>query len=83
MFDFRKNLAGYLDEVEVNKRKVVIKRFGKSVAMVLPYTAEEEIDVSKYFGFMDGGETGEQFLKRVRRNKKELERTRKLRRGNA
>jgi hypothetical protein len=83
VFDFRKNLAGYLDEVETNKRKVVIKRFGRTVAIVLPYDAKDEADGNKYFGFMGEGESGEQFLKRVRRSEKALERTKKLRRGDA
>jgi prevent-host-death family protein len=83
IYEFRKNLASYLDEVEGENTKVVIKRFGKPVAVVVAYEQSDEIDTKRYFGFMGKGEDGEKFLARVRRNARELERTKRLRKGYA
>src|SRR3989338_8999201 len=69
--EFRNKLADYLDDVSKNEISLVISRFGKPLAKVIPL-AEEDSDIDKYFGFLkDSGESGTAFENRIRRNKKE------------
>ena len=81
VFDFRNNLAMYLKEVEEDGTKIVVRRFGKPVGMLVPYGENLVTDYRKFFGFLKGDENGEAFLKRVRRNKRELDRVKRLREG--
>jgi len=70
VYDLRNNLADYLDLVVGSKTNVVVKRFKRPVAMLVPFKADA-VSLNKFFGFMKGGETGEALLRRVRRSKKE------------
>ena len=76
IYDFRKNLATILGEVENNGTKVVIKRFGKPVAVLMKYE-NKDFDATKYFGMFKGEETGENFVNRVRRSEMEKKRVNK------
>jgi len=78
IFEFREDLASYINSVATTENSVVIEKRGKPVAMLVPYKKNAN-DFERYFGFLGGDETGEEFVNRVRRNKRELEHVRKLR----
>jgi len=72
IYCFRDNLARYLNEVVTTEIPLVVCKFNKPIAVVMP--AKKELineDYNKFFGFLEGKESSGQFLKRVRRNKKE------------
>ena len=78
----RDNLASYLDEVVKNDSPLVVYKFNKPIVIIMP--ARKELindDIDQYFGFMGHGETGDQFVKRVRRNPKERKYVENLRKG--
>lgn len=71
VYDFRTNLATYLDLVKSSGVNVVVKRFNKPVAMLSPYR-KDKLDFGPFWGFMKGRrETGIAFENRVRRSVKE------------
>ena len=70
VYDFRNNLADYLSLVELSGSRVMVKRFKKPVAMLVPVD-KQMTDFKRFFGFMGRGESGAAFLRRVRRSKKE------------
>ena len=82
-FDFRNKLSDYLEEIYKSDTPLIVSRFGKPVVKIVPYREKKEEDFMKYFVFMKGKETGVEFEDRVRRNKKERDLVRKVRRGNA
>lgn len=69
----RDNLAKYLNEVAETEIPLVVYRFKKPLAVIIPPKKELlSNDIDNYYGFMEGkDESGEDFVKRVRRNKKE------------
>ena len=70
VYDFRNDLAKYLSLVSSGE-EVIVKKFNKPVAVLSPYK-KKKVNFRKYFGFMGkGGETGEEFVNRVRRSKLE------------
>lgn len=71
VYDFRNDLAGYLDEVAESDRPLVISRFGKPVALVSPYKDTGKSSAKDFFGFLGKGETGDKFLAGVRRSPRE------------
>lgn len=78
VFSFRDDLSSYIDTVLETENPVIIERRGKPVAMLVPYK-KEKYDFKRFWGFLGGKETGEEFLKRVRRSEKELRRIQALR----
>ena len=78
IFEFREDLASFINSVATTENPVVIEKRGKPVAMLVPYK-KNTYDFERYFGFLGGDETGEEFVNRVRRNRRELEHVRKLR----
>jgi len=82
IYMLRDNLAAYLNEVEKTQTPLVVYKFKKPVAVIVP--AKKELikeDINDYFGFMDKGETGEEFVNRVRRNKNEKKYMANLKKG--
>ncbi len=79
----RDNLASYLDEVKTTEVPLVVCKYNKPIAVIMPPKKENiEDDFDKYFGFLGRGEeTGAEFENRVRRNKREREYVKKLRKG--
>jgi len=78
----RDNLASYLDEVTKTEVPLVVCKYNKPIAVIIPPKRENiEDDFDQYFGFMGHGETGDQFVKRVRRNPKERKYVENLRKG--
>jgi prevent-host-death family protein len=72
VYDFRNDLASYLDEMAESDRPLVISRFGKPVAIVYPYDDKKaEVKADNYFGFLGKGGTGEKFLAKIRRSTRE------------
>lgn len=71
VYDFRNDLAGYLDGVAESNQPLVINRFGKPVALVSPYKDTGKSLAKDFFGFLGKGETGEKFLAGVRRSPRE------------
>ena len=67
VWNFRKNLAQYLDLVENKQEQVVINKRGEPIAVVTAYKKGGS-DFGRYFGMFPGNETGEQRLERVRRS---------------
>lgn len=78
-FILRDNLSEYLDLVAKEEKPLVIERYGKPVAVLLPYKDKEKTDYGSFFGFLGGEESGEKYLKRVRRSAREKEKINKLR----
>lgn len=70
IFDLRNKLAEYLSSVVESDSPLVVRRFGKPIAMIVPFDSKS-VSIDEYFGFMGKGESGEAFLKRVRRSEKE------------
>ena len=70
IYDLRSKLAEYLSSVADTQTPVVIRRFGKPIAMIVPFD-KKKISFEKYFGFLGKGETGEAFVNRVRRSHRE------------
>lgn len=68
----RSNLSTIIDKVVKNESPLVVSRFGKPFVIISPYKESVE-NYKKFFGFLDSGENGEEFLSRVRRSKKEKE----------
>ncbi|MEK7597078.1 MAG: type II toxin-antitoxin system Phd/YefM family antitoxin [Patescibacteria group bacterium] len=78
----RDNLASYLDEVIKTEVPLVVYKYKKPIAVIMPPKKELiEDDIDEFFGFLPGNETGVEFVNRVRRNKKEREYVKKLRKG--
>ena len=76
VFDFRNDLAMYLDLVGSGDT-VVVKKFNKPVAILSPYK-KEKLDFRRFYGFMGkDGESGEEFVNRVRRSELEKSWTRR------
>ena len=79
--EFRDKLSEFLSSVAKDETSIVVKRFGKPIAVVSPFRKEEVYDFKKYFGFMKGKESGVEYENRIRRNKREREYVKALRRG--
>lgn len=78
----RDNLASYLDEVKKTEVPLVVCKYNKPIAVIMPPKKENiEDDFDQYFGFLGGGETGDELVKRVRRNKREKKYVENLRKG--
>lgn len=71
VYDFRNDLAGYLDVVAESNQPLVISRFGKPVALVSPYKDTGKSLAKDFFGFLGKGEAGDKFLAGVRRSPRE------------
>jgi len=71
VYDFRNDLASYLDEIAESDQPLVISRFGKPVALVSPYKDIGKSLAKDFFGFLGKGETGDKFLAGVRRSTRE------------
>ena len=71
VFEFRNHLAEYLRLVEQGE-EISITRFDRPVVNIGPAkTKKKSKEFADYFGFWGkGGETGEQYLNRIRRSKK-------------
>ncbi len=79
VFDFRNKLADYLSSVADTERPIIVGRFGKPMAVVVPFN-KKIISFDDYFGFLGKGESGGAYLRRVRRSKREKN-AMKIRRG--
>jgi len=68
----RDNLASYLNEVATQKIPLVVYKYKKPIAVIVPPKKElVEVDCKKFFGFLGGKESGDSFVRRIRRNKRE------------
>lgn len=79
----RDNLAKYLDEVVENNIPLVICKYDKPVAIINPYQEKKTTSDfrKRYYGFLGGKETGEEYLNRVRRSPAEKKYAKLLRKG--
>lgn len=71
IYELRDDLARYLNSVATTETPIVVNRFGKPIAVISPYLEDRAKDISSFYGFMGKGESGEAYLKRVRRSKRE------------
>lgn len=71
IYELRDDLARYLNTVATTETPIVVNRFGKPIAVIGPYRKDHARDISSFYGFMGKGESGEAYLKRVRRSKRE------------
>jgi len=70
----RDNLASYLESVTETQSPLMVCKYNKPLVVIMPVIKSKEKDnYNDYFGFFGGKETGNKFVKRVRRNKKEKE----------
>jgi len=80
VYEFRNNLSEFLDYLIANNTPIAIKRYNKPIAILNKYNKEkDDFDPMKYYGFLGSGTTGEEFVNKIRRNKKELTRIKYLR----
>lgn len=79
IFDLREDLASYITSVREHRTTLVVRRFGKPVAVISPYDADRVPNYDDYFGFLPKGEKGSVLLARTRRSEKEKNRSRRLR----
>lgn len=80
VYRLRDNLAAYLNEIASTEVPLVVYKFKKPVAIIIPPKKELiNEDYNSYYGFLGGTEKGEEFVKRVRRSKKEKEYVKSLR----
>ncbi len=78
----RDNLASYLNEVAKTEVPLVVCKYKKPIAVIMPPKKELiKDDIDEFFGFLGGGETGDELVKRVRRNKRERKYVENLRKG--
>ena len=78
IYEFRNNLSEYLAELAVSDVPIILRRFGKPMAMVLPYKSAD-VSVTGYFGFLKSKTSGAAFVASVRRNSREAAKTEKMR----
>ncbi len=71
VYELRDGLARYLNSVVTTETPIVVNRFGKPIAVIAPYRKDTSPDISSFYGFMGKGESGQDYLKRVRRSKRE------------
>lgn len=76
--EFRDKLAEYINSVSKNETSLVVSRFGKPLVEVKPFKGKA-LDYKKFYGFMGGDETGEEFVNRIRRNTREKNYVKRLR----
>jgi len=82
IFLLRDNLASYLNEVAKTEVPLVVCKYKKPIAVIMPPKKELiKDDIDEFFGFLGGGETGDELVKRVRRNKRERKYVENLRKG--
>lgn len=75
-------MASYLNEVKETGDSLVVFKYNKPIAVIMPPKKNlVKDDLDEFFGFLPGDETGEEFVNRVRRNKKEREYVKRLKRG--
>lgn len=81
IFELRDNLADYLNAVSKSRTPLVINRYDKPLAIIMPYKDKDlYTEIDDLFGFLGtNGEDGTSFVNRVRRSKKERAYVRKLR----
>jgi prevent-host-death family protein len=81
-FDFRDNLAEYLDLVVRGDVPVVVSKFGKPLVVISPYKKSDVPEWKEFYGFLgSSGESGKELVARVRRSKEEKSRVNRLRTG--
>jgi len=82
-YDFRDNLAYFLDEVVRSGKPLVVEKYKKAIAVVVPYDDKYKVseDFEGFFGFIKDEESGDKYLKKIRRNKKEADYVVNLRKG--
>lgn len=78
-FTLRTNLSRYLEEIVKSDESLVVSRFGKPLVVITPFRSDNKAASSSYFGFLGKGESGETFLRRVRRSRAERKYVAKLR----
>ncbi|PIP64026.1 hypothetical protein CO083_03870 [Candidatus Roizmanbacteria bacterium CG_4_9_14_0_8_um_filter_34_12] len=82
VFLLRDNLASYLNEVTKTEVPLVVCKYRKPIAVIMPPKKELiKDDVDEFFGFLGGGETGDELVRRIRRNKREKKYVENLRKG--
>jgi len=81
VLELRNNLAEILTLVASGNSSVVVTKHDKPVVIMKYYKESSKEDpFLKFFGFLGPSkETGEEFVNRVRRNKRERDRVHKLR----
>ncbi len=82
-YDFRDNLAYFLDEVVKSGKPLVVEKYKKAIAVVVPYDDKYKVsdNFEDFFGFIKDKEDGTEYLKKVRRNKKEKDYVINLKKG--
>ena len=76
IYDFRDNLANYLTMVSKNDMSIIVNRFSKPIAVLVPYTDDVVPSADRFFGFLGKkGERGDRIVARIRRNSFERRRT--------
>ena len=84
VYELRDNLSYYLNLVSKNQTSLVVEKYNTPTVVITPFK-EGMIpdDPLSFFGFLGKGEDGVRFENRIRRNKRERERIKRLRNGNA
>ncbi len=81
IYELRDNLATYLQTLEKYSTPIVVRRYDRPIAVIMPYKQGNIFgDVEALFGFLGPkGESGKQSVNRIRRSILEKKRTQELR----
>lgn len=74
VYDLRDNLANYLTMVSEKDMSIVVNRFRKPIAVLMPVTSYTVPSPDRFFGFLGKGERGDRVVSRLRRSPAEKRR---------
>lgn len=79
VYELRDNLANYLTMVSKKDMSIVVSRFRKPIAVLVPVTSDTIPSPDRFFGFLGKGERGDRVLARIRRSPAQRRRTKAFR----
>lgn len=79
VYELRDNLSYYLNLVSKNQTSLVIEKYNTPTVVITPYVKETVVDDPLSLkGFLGKKGSGVQYVNRIRRNKHERDRVKKL-----
>lgn len=79
VYELRDNLSYYLDLVSKNQTSLIVEKYNIPKAIITPFQEGAKTDPLSYFGFLGkGGVDGVIYENRIRRNRRERERMKRL-----
>ena len=79
VYELRDNLSYYLNLVSKNQTSLIVEKYNTPTVLITPYKKGAVSDDPLSFkGFLGKGEDGVRYENRIRRNRRERERIKKL-----